>query len=77
MYLLAYTKKNKQYIQNQINKIRDSFEDRQFRIARQTVNDVSRRKSTAKAKLKKPRSTAKAKLNMPRRTNTPMETTFR
>ena len=40
------------YIQNQINKIRDSVEDRQSRTARQTVNKVSRRKSTAKAKLK-------------------------
>ena len=28
------------------------MEDRQFRIARQTINEVSRRKSTAKAKLK-------------------------
>ena len=41
-----------EYIQNQINKIRDSVEDRQSRIARQTVNKVSRKKSTAKAKLK-------------------------
>ena len=38
--------------QNQIDKIRDSGEDRQSRIARQTINEVSRRKSTAKAKLK-------------------------
>ena len=30
----------------------DSVEDRQSRIARQTINEVSRRKSTAKAKLK-------------------------
>ena len=39
-----------EYIQNQIDKIRDS-EDRQSRIAWQTINEVSRRKSTAKAKL--------------------------
>ena len=32
--------------------IRDSVEDRQSRIAWQTVNEVSRRKSTAEAKLK-------------------------
>ena len=36
----------------QIDKIRDSVEDRQSRIAWQTINEVSRRKSTAKAKLK-------------------------
>ena len=42
----------KEYIQNQIDKIRDSVEDRQSRIALQTINKVSRRKSTAKAKLK-------------------------
>ena len=41
-----------EYIQNQIDKIRDSVEDGQSRIARQTVNKESRRKSTAKAKLK-------------------------
>ena len=35
-----------------MNKIRDSVEDRQSRIAWQMVNEVSRRKSTAKAKLK-------------------------
>ena len=39
-------------MQNQIDKIRDSVEDRQSRIAWQTINEVSRRKSTAKAKLK-------------------------
>ena len=37
---------------NQIDKIRDSVEDRQSRIAWKTINEVSRRKSTAKAKLK-------------------------
>ena len=41
-----------EYIQNQIDKIRDLVEDRQSRIAWQTINEVSRRKSTAKAKLK-------------------------
>ena len=41
-----------EYIQNQIDKIRDSVEDRQSRIAWQPINEVSRRKSTAKAKLK-------------------------
>ena len=40
------------YIQNQIDKIRDSVGDGQSRIAWQTINEVSRRKSTAKAKLK-------------------------
>ena len=44
-------KEQTKYIQNQINKIRDSVKDRQSRIAWQTVNEVSRRKSTAKAKL--------------------------
>ena len=47
-----YPKEKTEYIQNQINKIRDSFEDRQSRIAWQTVNEVSRRKSTERAKLK-------------------------
>ena len=35
-----------------IDKIRDSVEERQSRIAWQTINEVSRRKSTIKAKLK-------------------------
>ena len=53
-YQLAgiYLKKQTEYIQNQIDKIRDLVEDRQSRIAWQTINDVSRRKSTTKAKLK-------------------------
>ena len=53
-YQLAgiYLKEQTEYIQNQIDKIRDSVEDRQSRIAKQTINEVSRRKSTAKAKLK-------------------------
>ena len=48
IYLKEYT----EYIQNQIDKIRDSVKDRQSRIAWQTINEVSRRRSTAKAKLK-------------------------
>ena len=53
-YQLAgiYLKEQAEYIQIQIDKIRDSVEDRQSRIAWQTINKVSRRKSTAKAKLK-------------------------
>ena len=53
-YQLAgiYLKEQAEYIQNQIDKIRASVEDRQSRIAWQTINEVSRRKSTAKAKLK-------------------------
>ena len=47
-----YQKEQTGYIQNQIDKIRDSVEDRQSRIAWQTVIEVSRRKSTTKAKLK-------------------------
>ena len=39
-------------VQNQIDKFRDSVEDRQSRIAWQTINEVSRRKSATKAKLK-------------------------
>ena len=53
-YQLAdiYLKEQTEYIQNQIDKIKDSVEDRQSRIAWQTINELSRRKSTAKAKLK-------------------------
>ena len=47
-----YLKEHTEYIQNQYNKIRDSVEGRQSMKARQTVNEVSRRKSTVKAKLK-------------------------
>ena len=46
-----YLKKT-EYIQNQINNIRDSVEDSQYRIAWQTINEVCRRKSTTKTKLK-------------------------
>ena len=53
-YQLAgiYLKEQSEYIQNQRDKIRDSVEDRKSRIAWQTINEVSGRKSTAKAKLK-------------------------
>ena len=47
-----HLKEQTEYIQNQIDKIRDSVEARKSRIAWQTVNEVSRRISTAKAKLK-------------------------
>ena len=47
-----YLKEQTEYVQNQTDKIRDSVEDRQSRIAWQTINEVSRRKSTTKAKLK-------------------------
>ena len=51
-YQLAgiYLKEQTEYIQNQIDKIRDSVEDRQSRIAWQTINEVSKRMSKAKAK---------------------------
>ena len=53
-YQLAgiYIKEQTEYIQNQIDKIKDAVEDRQSRIAWQTINEVNRRKNTAKAKLK-------------------------
>ena len=53
-YQLAgiYLKEQMEYIQNEIDKIRDSVLDRQSRITWQTINEVSRRKSTAKGKLK-------------------------
>ena len=47
-----YLKEQTEFIQNKIDKIRDSVEDRQSRIDWQTINEVSGRKSTAKAKLK-------------------------
>ena len=47
-----YIKEQTEYIQNQIDKIRDSEEDRQSWISWQTINEVSSRKNTAKAKLK-------------------------
>ena len=48
----TYVKEQMEYIQNQINKIRNSVEDRQSRITWQIVNEVSKRKSTSSAKLK-------------------------
>ena len=47
-----YLKEQTEYIQNQIDKIKDSVEDKQSRIAWQTINEVSKRKSTTNAKLK-------------------------
>ena len=47
----AYLKEQTGYIPDKINKIRDLVEDKQSRIAWQTVNEVSRRKSTLRAKL--------------------------
>ena len=49
-------------MQNQIDKIRDSVEDWQSRIAWQTINEVSRRNSTAKAKLKATKQQERIKL---------------
>ena len=53
-YQLAgiYLKEQTEYIQNQIDKIWDSVEDKESRIAWQTINEVSGRKITSKAKLK-------------------------
>ena len=42
----------KEYIQGQISKIRNLVEERQSQIAWQTINEVSKRRSTSKAKLK-------------------------
>ena len=47
-----YLKEQTEYIQNQIDNIRDSVEHRPSTIAWQTINEVSRRKNTTKAKLK-------------------------
>ena len=47
-----YIKEQTEYLQNQIDKIRDSVEYKQSRISWQTINEVSRRNSTDKAKLK-------------------------
>ena len=47
-----YLKEQTEYIQNQVDKIRDSVEDRKSRITWQTINEVSRRKGTTKGKLK-------------------------
>ena len=47
-----YLKEHTEYAQNEMNEIRDSVGDKQYRIAWQMVNEVSRWKSTGKAKLK-------------------------
>ena len=47
-----YIKEQTEYIQNQIDNIRDSVEDRQSRIAWQTINEESRRKNSDKQNLK-------------------------
>ena len=77
-----YLKEQTEYIQNQIDKIRDSVEDRQSRIAWQTINEVGRRKSTAKAKSKAASQQERVKLwkqhfenlqgNPPKVTNEPI-----
>ena len=48
----TYKKEQIEYIQVQINNIRHSVEDRQSRLAWQTVNEISDRKSTSRSKLK-------------------------
>ena len=48
----TYLKEQTEYIQDQINKIRHSVEDRQFRIAWQTVNEWVKEKALSRAKLK-------------------------
>ena len=63
-YQLAdiYLKEQTEFVQNKIDKIRDSMEDRQSRIAWQTINEVSGRKSTAKAKMKAANQQERVKL---------------
>ena len=65
-YQLAsiYLKEQTEYIQNQIDKIRDSVEDRQSRLAWQMISKVSRRKS-------------KTESYKPTRKNKTVETAFR
>ena len=46
-----YLKEQTEYMQNQVNKIRDPVEDRQSRIAGQAIDKVNWRKTTDKAKL--------------------------
>ena len=79
-YQLAgiYIKEQTEYIQNHIDKIRDSVEDKQSKIAWQTINEVSRRKNTAKAKLKAANQQERIKLwkqhfeNLPKITHEPI-----
>ena len=47
-----YLKELTEFVQNQIDEIRESVEVRQSRIASQTINELSRRKDTTKAKFK-------------------------
>ena len=51
-YQLAgiYIKEQTEYIQNQIDKIRDSVEDRQSRIAWQTINEGEQKKEHSQSK---------------------------
>ena len=49
---LTHNKEQLEYIQSQMNKTRNSVEDRQLRLATQTVKEMSGRKSTLRAKLK-------------------------
>ena len=77
-----YLREQTEYIKNQIDKIRDAVEDRQSRRAWQTINELSRRKSTAKAKLKAANQQERVKLlkqhfenllgNTPKVTNEPI-----
>ena len=62
-YQLAgiYLKEQTEYIQNQIDKIKDSVEDRQSRIAWQTINEVSRRKEHSQSKTESCKPTRKNK----------------
>ena len=48
----TYEKERLEYIQGQINKIRNLVEDRQSQFVWQTVSEANRRKSTSRAKLK-------------------------
>ena len=47
----TYQKEQMEYVQGQINKIRNTVEDKQSRIAWQTVNDVCKSKSISTPKL--------------------------
>ena len=48
----TYQKEQNEYIQGQINKIRNSVEDKQSRIVWQIVNEVRKRRSISRANLK-------------------------
>ena len=51
-HIIHSSEEQTEYAQNQINEIRYLAEDRQSRIAWKTVNEMSKKKSSAKAKLK-------------------------